>query len=385
MRRREVLAGLAGLSAVFGRPAAAAAQGARTIRILSIDGGGIRGAFAARVLSHLDDGLRAASGKGVAETFDLFAGTSTGSIIAAALAAADLQGTLYRTPAQITEAYLTRGAEIFRKRWRLDLKFGLTSPQYETDGLHALLADALKDVRMDELRRNLVIPFYNMNETNQANGPIVALGGPGFASQPAFAELRLRNVVQASCSAPTYFNPLYFDAARDNHDQPERDEEDAKAYAFRGVDGGVFANNPALIALALARAHLGDGPAVVVSVGCGQDKPPRTASTGSLGVYEWVRPGRGVPLWSIAQRGQTDTVELMVRQLIGRGVGAGYHRLQADFSQSAAMQGYFRSGKSSGLDNASKEHLKALVAAADEYAAGERGRMALEAALKQLA
>lgn len=384
MQRRAILFGMAGLLAAAGRTSAAAAQGAAPIRILSIDGGGIRGAFAARVLAHLDDGLRAASGKGVAETFDLFAGTSTGSIIAAALAAANMPGARYRTPAEITDAYVERGEEIFKKRWRLDLKFGLTSPQYKTNGLHELLTDAWQDLRMGELRRNLVVPFYNMNETKEANGPIVALGGPCFAGESAFPDLRLRNVVQASCSAPTYFNPLYFDAAKDNHGQPERDEEDARDYAFRGVDGGVFANNPSLIALALARAHLGDGPVVVVSVGCGQDRPPRTASTGSLGVYEWVRPGRGVPLWSIAQRGQTDTVELMVRQLVGRNPGAGYHRLQADFSHSAAMQAFLAKGKSSTLADASEGHLEALVGAADEYAASNCGRTTLRAAVTQL-
>src|SRR5689334_8499250 len=86
--RRELIAGLAAGAAISA--GAAKAQTASyephdPFRILSIDGGGLKGVIPATTLERMETVLRTATGKGVVDSFDMFAGTSTGAIIAAGL------------------------------------------------------------------------------------------------------------------------------------------------------------------------------------------------------------------------------------------------------------------------------------------------------------
>jgi hypothetical protein len=202
-------------------------------RILSLDGGGIRGAFAAAFIARIEQEL----GHPITDHFDLIAGTSTGGIIALALGLGE--------PAdRIRNLYEQRGPQIFTRRlttalpaWqRTCLKIAKKKfPGIEEAGLHRSkydskgLADALREVygirtMEDATASRLVIPAVDL-----IYGRTVAFKTP---HQPDFIRDRRLSVVDvalATTSAPTFF--------------PHAVIGTGSAY----TDGGLWANNPAIM------------------------------------------------------------------------------------------------------------------------------------------
>ncbi|WP_088283063.1 CBASS cGAMP-activated phospholipase [Ideonella sp. A 288] len=199
-------------------------------RILSIDGGGIKGAFAASALATLEKDLDCR----VADHFDLITGTSTGGIIALGLG-------LGLSAQEILQFYIDKGPAIFPgtslvQRLSGKVKQFILGPKHS----HQVLRDALEQVfqqrRFGESSCRLVIPTYN------------AIGGCIFIMKTAHHE-RFRydidapavDVALATSAAPTYFAAARF---------PQHD------YASY-VDGGVWANCPVLVGVTEALAFLG--------------------------------------------------------------------------------------------------------------------------------
>src|SRR3954447_8625382 len=119
----------------------------RFVRILTIDGGGIRGIIPALVLAELEE----RTGRRTAELFDLIAGTSTGGILASALARPGDDGTTPRYKAKdLIGFYEAEGPEIFsppllkRLRW-VD---GWLAERYDDAGLEAALRRYLDGTRL---------------------------------------------------------------------------------------------------------------------------------------------------------------------------------------------------------------------------------------------
>ena len=277
-------------------------------RVLSCDGGGIRGVITARLLQALDPS--------VLDNIDLFAGTSTGSIIALGLASGvpiDTIVRLYSSEAccsQIFEPYLPEveqdragealatseqalaatldGPPDLGDRLR-ELGPVLLFPKYRSSGLRELLARHLPDMTLAEVwtrrKKGVVAPSFQL-------GAAAASGGRQwlarlFNNLPHVAwmpDTKVLDAVMASAAAPVFFPP---------HDVPRA----PGANAF--IDGGVFANNPSTAALAaligsrvaeernipLSRVYL-------LSVGTGftaSAYPPPDARF-PYGVLGWMRP-----------------------------------------------------------------------------------------------
>jgi patatin-like phospholipase/acyl hydrolase len=127
------------------------------MRVLSIDGGGIRGIIPALVLAEVEK----RSGRRVFELFDLIAGTSTGGILACALCAPD------PLPAQqLVAIYEEEGPSIFdRSLWqRVRSAEGLLDEKYDAAALDRALERFLADKRLAESKPDLLVPAYNMGE-----------------------------------------------------------------------------------------------------------------------------------------------------------------------------------------------------------------------------
>lgn len=206
-------------------------------RLLAVDGGGIRGIYAAHVLER----IRAEFGVVFHRDFDLIAGTSTGSIIAAALA--------FEVPlSEVTKLYRERGPGIFCARpWSLG---GLLTPKYSTEPLRRALFEIFKGARLKDAKTRLVIPA-----TDIANGGVHVFKSaydPGFVRDP---NVKVVDAIVASCSAPSFFTPT-------------------KVGHYLLCDGGLWANNPALVALTEALTRLGMARADLrlLSVGTGIGK-----------------------------------------------------------------------------------------------------------------
>ncbi|MEJ7714492.1 MAG: patatin-like phospholipase family protein [Thermoleophilaceae bacterium] len=119
---------------------------AERIRVLSIDGGGMRGIIPALVLAELER----RAGRPVADLFDLVAGTSTGGILALALAQPGPDGRPARTAEQLVELYETEGPRIFSRNLlqRIRSVEGLADERYSAEGLDRALKRYLGDTRL---------------------------------------------------------------------------------------------------------------------------------------------------------------------------------------------------------------------------------------------
>jgi len=199
----------------------------RNFRILALDGGGLRGTFTAAVLAKWDDMLRSGGGNNLVSHFDLVAGTSTGAILAIGLA-------LGIAPRDILKFYQEQGPLIFPKDRKL--RHWLKS-KHESSTLRDLLCKVYGDRRItDASCCRLVIPTVRAKH-GQAEA-IVTAHSP---DRTAFRDISAVDAALASSAAPTYFDESVWDG-------PVAPE------SF--LDGGVWANNPILPALAEAVRYL---------------------------------------------------------------------------------------------------------------------------------
>jgi uncharacterized protein len=286
------------------------------VRVLSIDGGGIRGLIPALVLAELER----RAGRQVFELFDLLAGTSTGGILACALCAPD------PLPAErLVALYEEEGPEIFdRSLWqRVRSAEGLLDEKYDAAALERALERFLARKRLKDTRPDLLVPAYDMGEP-----------GPYFfksrkAREDSDEDFTLSEVARATAAAPTYFEPLPLD---------ERTL----------VDGGVFAVNPAMSAFAEVLRFDPSAEVVLLSLGTGErTRRRRFADIRDWGLVEWARP-----VLDVVFDGISDAVDYQLRHALGEGR---YWRLQVELSRA-----------SDDLDDASPENLRHLRAHAEE-------------------
>ncbi len=238
----------------------------RDFRILAIDGGGIRGIFPAAVLAGLEQ--RFLEGQSIATRFDLIAGTSTGGIIALGLSAG-------LTAAQLRDLYVNRGGEIFPpggvgclgrfRRW-LRASSRLLRYSYDSAALQRVLTDVLGGRKLGTANSRLCIPSFEGE-----HGEVFVFKTPHHPDFVKDLHEPMVKVALATAAAPTYF-------------RPHRDG----GYTF--VDGGVWANNPIMIALteALTSFDVCREQIRILSIGCGDD--PYTVSGAKLsmgGLLHW--------------------------------------------------------------------------------------------------
>ena len=220
-------------------------------RILSIDGGGIKGVFAASALATLEEDL----GCRAVDHFDLITGTSTGGIIAIGLG-------LGLSAGQILRFYVDKGPTIFpgtslAQRLGGKVKQLFSGPKHSHTVLRAALKEVFQQRRFGESTCRLVIPTYD------------AIGGRIFIMKTAHherfhydIEASAVDVALATSAAPTYFAAERF---------PQHDNA---SY----VDGGVWANCPVLAGVTEALAFLGQKLQDLDVLSIGATTAPRPAS-----------------------------------------------------------------------------------------------------------
>ena len=198
-------------------------------RILSLDGGGIKGAFSASVLAAWEE----ATGLRVNQHFDLIAGTSTGGIIALGLG-------LGMTAKEIVQFYHDQALKIFpnltvAQKGRLDFMH-LWRPKYSQAALRGVLHGIYGDRQLKASQNRLVIPTYDA--TSGRTYIFKTRHNPRFVFDDAALAV---DIALATAAAPTYFDMANFPL------------HPGSAY----VDGGVWANNPTLVAFIEAVRFLG--------------------------------------------------------------------------------------------------------------------------------
>lgn len=233
-------------------------------KILSLDGGGIRGALTLGYLKKIETILREKEGKPdlvLSDHFDLIGGTSTGSIIAAGLA-------IGMEVDAITKMYMELGGKIFgqKKNWWNPLEtWSFLKANYDYKALEENLKKVFGDITLgsDKIKTGLCI-VAKRADTNSVWPIINHPNGKFFDSALGKNKnIPLWQAVRASSAAPTYFAPQMIDVC------------DGQKAAF--VDGGVsMANNPALTLVMVATLkgfpfhwEMSEDKLSVVSIGTG--------------------------------------------------------------------------------------------------------------------
>jgi uncharacterized protein len=228
----------------------------RVYRVLSIDGGGIKGVFPASFLAAVEDTI----GRSIADFFDLIVGTSTGGIIALGLG-------LGYTAREILGFYEENGAAVFRGQ-RLGFSRGLLRPRYDAEPLRRALETRFGERRLGESHKRLVIPSMSLG-----SGEVYIYK---TAHHPRFQRdyrERVVDVAMATAAAPVYF-PAHYNAA-----------------GTPLVDGGMWANNPTGIAAVEAIGTLGWAADSLWLLSLGCTTPPFTMGRGrllALGLGQWA-------------------------------------------------------------------------------------------------
>lgn len=280
----------------------------KKIRILSIDGGGIRGIIPGVILSYMEKELQEKdnSYRKIGDYFDFIAGTSTGGILACAYLIPGAKGAARHSANDAVNIYLKEGSDIFRSDLlqKIFTGFGLLDEKYAAAELEKDLYDFFGDAMLDSFIKPCLITAYEMTSRK----------AHFFNSAEAIDELynfKVRDIARATSAAPTYFEParIYSQAGQ----------------SFSLIDGGVFANNPALCAYAEVRkmrfSKLLDDPLkpdfpsakdmLFVSLGTGTVKEPYYYKNfKDAGELKWLEP-----IIDILMSGNSETVDYQLRQM----------------------------------------------------------------------
>ncbi len=225
---------------------------------IAIDGGGIRGVIVTRALTMLEDEL----GLPIYEIARLYAGTSTGSIIAIGLATG-------MTALEIHELYLTLGESIFSKSWRTFF-FPFTRYRYPAEPLQEALRNQFGDRKMGDFWSKESLTLTDVVVTT-----FDALANTTRFIKPwklQYQDWPVAKAVLASSSVPTYFPPV----------------------DGRYVDGGVGSySNPCFLAAYELTYCLGWKPEETTLLSLGTGRSPETAHSGNPSRYwpwNWLDP-----------------------------------------------------------------------------------------------
>jgi patatin-like phospholipase/acyl hydrolase len=308
------------------------ARGRDAVTILALDGGGIRGIIPARVIEALED----RTGMPACRLFDLVAGTSTGGILALGLTAPGEDG---RTPAYAASAlvglYRTRGPEIFRRSLAHSVRTlgGLAGPKYGAESLERVLREYFGAARMSAALTPVLVTSYDTAAAAPFLFKSYRARSAAIAASGLPDDHLMWQAARATSAAPTYFPPFLLEYAG-----PRGGDRSL-------VDGGIFANNPAMCALADAYKLFGGSRSryLVVSIGTGKDELRLSyARVKGRGILRWA-----IPILKMTFDGVSDTVDYQASEMADRA-----WRFQADDVEQE-------------LDDASPDAIRRLVAAAD--------------------
>ncbi|MDZ7958362.1 MAG: patatin-like phospholipase family protein [Aulosira sp. DedQUE10] len=213
-----------------------------SFKILSLDGGGMRGVITARILQEVEQQIRRQKGQSLNEYFDLIAGTSTGSILAAGIS-------LGKTSAELIDLYVNKGKHIFplksKNRYKKLPPFlqqileAFLPSKYSHEGLIKVLIDELGYRRIQDIENPIILILAY--DTLYRNTTFFTNCHPDLGYR-WYDECYLWQLCVASASAPTFFPPYKLEPVN---------KQKFGNWVFPHIDGGVSANNPALAALSL--------------------------------------------------------------------------------------------------------------------------------------
>ena len=225
-----------------------------TKRILSIDGGGIRGILPLALLTEIE------TRRGpCADLFDMLAGTSIGGIIASGLA--------HRVPAKtIYDMLMSDGGTIFAKTLATDM-LNAVEPKYDAAPLEGFLAQTFGGAMLNGVAK----PELIVSTVDLLRPASIFFKSWRARRDPSY-NFALKDMARATSAAETYFAPALIQSATGD--------------AYRCVDGGTAINNPAIAAILEADLLWHGEDLRALSLGTGTRTEP--ISPGNGGIIGWL-------------------------------------------------------------------------------------------------
>jgi len=340
----------------------------RVIRILALDGGGIRGVAVARILEEIENVTK----KRIHELFDVIVGTSTGGLLALMLTVPTKNGNIL-TAAEAKQVYIDKRYEMFKKNpW---FKNSIANPKYTADSFEKVVKDMYEDYTIKRAVKpmGVVTTDYNLHKSFLVNSMRALLHEDDYRHN-----LPVWKAARATTAAPTFFPPVVLGCniseRRDRSISPTRINE-KPAYARGSItleDGGTTSNNPTLLGIKYAqRALAATGNNIhydlqVVSIGTGtlsgQDVPPPVID-GNGSLMSFLSKFTHDPLF-IARNSYNTHNQVMNEYFDGKeGPGSDYFRVQFKINKEQWNH----------MDNCDMNNIQALINAAKLYMYGDFG------------
>jgi uncharacterized protein len=254
-------------------------------RILSLDGGGIKGLLMAIILERLDHIV-----PGFLSQIDLFAGTSTGGLLALGLAYG-------KTPQEARKIYEERGKNVFADTLLDEVRDlgSLVGADYSIEPLKQELTAEFGSTRLADLPKKVLISSFDLDQQVDGNPSLRSWKAKFFHNYPGSDSDGNESVVDVgicTSAAPTFF-PI-----------------------FKGfIDGGVVANNPSVCALAQALHPASGGQEsqdiVLFSMGTGRNPRHIESVDGDWGLIQWAPQ-----LVHLVMEGSADLADYQCRQIL---------------------------------------------------------------------
>lgn len=291
-------------------------------KILSIDGGGIRGIIPAILL----DEIEKRTNKPVSKLFDLIAGTSTGGILALGLVKPNKEGKPEYSARQLADLYEKEGKLIFRNDiWHSIIALnGLADEKFTATGLEEVLQKYFGSYRLSDALTDVILTSYEIEKRTA----YIIKSSEAKKINSQGINFYMKDAARATSAAPTYFEPVKI-------------EVDGYKYAF--IDGGVYANNPAMCGYVEAKTMFkNEMDFLVVSLGTGEyTNPIWYMDAKGWGLVRWAQP-----ILNVVFDGVSDVVSYQLRQILPAG---NYYRFQTKLDPHTDK-----------LGNVSKENLNTL-------------------------
>jgi uncharacterized protein len=305
-------------------------------RILSIDGGGIRGIIPGQILVMLEEKLKVITSNEnarIADFFDMVAGTSTGGILTCAYLCPSKDDPLRPafTAKEVVDLYLNNGKDIFSipLRQKITTAAGILDEKFPSEGIEKILGDYFGTIKLSQLLKPCLISSYDITR-RQAH-----FFTQHDAKRKKGWDFYVKDVARATSAAPTYF-------------ECSRVKSDSDIN-YPLIDGGVFVNNPALCAFAEVHNEF-KVPArdmVIFSLGTGfERKSYEYENARDWGLVGWVKP-----LINIMMSAPSEVADYQLMQMFtAEKKPEQYLRINVEFPE----------GVNSDMDDASNDHLNEL-------------------------
>ncbi|WP_198027141.1 patatin-like phospholipase family protein [Candidatus Paracaedibacter symbiosus] len=227
----------------------------KVVRILTIDGGGLRGIIPATVLEEIEKRLSNHFGEEkvrLAEYFDIMAGTSTGGAIVLGLNADKSAKDMVQLYLKDWER-LARPVESLKKikSFFLRRKSKLEAPKYDARSLEEVLTEQFGETWLSESISHVLIPAENIGQS------CPYLFDSHLAQKFKGHNFKMRDVARVTFAAPSYFEPATI-----------KDEKETGVHTF--IDGGLYANDPTFEAVRTAEKEFPGCDLYIVSLGTGE-------------------------------------------------------------------------------------------------------------------